>query len=166
MCLRDRCVSVCVCYLCVQKGSKYFKVVSDRLTLVVDLHGTILFGGPLRTQFDDVICWVDCLLDGSCFPVFFSNSSIYFPSHSDDCISSSALQCDPFYFQTWWLCCVLQLLCSMFPLFLPRRRLRNLYSLVGIQHCSCLPLSFQRVCNRVLKILWSYRSICFLITKL
>ena len=40
----------------------------------------------------------------------------------------------------WWMWCVLQLLCSMFALFLPRRRLCNLYSLVGIQHCSCLPL--------------------------
>ena len=36
---------------------------------------------------------------------------------------------------------VLQLfICSMFALFLPHRRLRNLYSLVGIQHFSCLPL--------------------------
>ena len=45
-----------MCYLCVGRGSKDFKVVSDRLTLVVDLYGTILFGGPLWTQFDYVIC--------------------------------------------------------------------------------------------------------------
>ena len=41
-------------YLCVRRGSKYFKVVSDCLTLVADLCGTILVGGPLWTQFDDV----------------------------------------------------------------------------------------------------------------
>ena len=34
---------------------KYFKVISDWLTLVVDLYGTILVGGPLWTQFDDVV---------------------------------------------------------------------------------------------------------------
>ena len=28
----------------------------------------------------------------------------------------------------------------MFTLFLPRKRLHNLYGLVGIQHCSCPPL--------------------------
>ena len=46
---------VCVRYLCVRRGSKYFKVVSDWLTLVADLCGTILVGGPLWTRFDDVV---------------------------------------------------------------------------------------------------------------
>ena len=46
---------VCVWYLCVCRGSKYFKIVSDWLTLVADLYGTILVGGPLWTQFDDVV---------------------------------------------------------------------------------------------------------------
>ena len=79
--------------------SNSVKIVSDWLTLVADLHGTTLAGGLLWTQFDDVIVlvvvffalfsrsigfqifgnsidmilvffWVDCLLDGSCFPVF------------------------------------------------------------------------------------------------
>ena len=49
------CVRVCVWYLCVRRGSKYVKVVSDWLTLVADLYGTILVGGPLWTQFDDVV---------------------------------------------------------------------------------------------------------------
>ena len=31
-------MSVCVWYLCVCRGLKYFKVVSDWLTLVVDLY--------------------------------------------------------------------------------------------------------------------------------
>ena len=44
-----------VWYLCVRRGSKYFKVVSDWLTLVSDLYGTILVGVPLWTQFDDVV---------------------------------------------------------------------------------------------------------------
>ena len=48
-------VCVCVRYLCIRRWSKYFKVVSDWLTLVVDLYGTILVGGPLWTQFDDVV---------------------------------------------------------------------------------------------------------------
>ena len=48
-------VSVCVWYLCVCRGSKYYKVVSDWLILDADLYGTILVGGPLRTQFDDVV---------------------------------------------------------------------------------------------------------------
>ena len=30
-------------------------VVSDWLTLVADLYGTILVGGPLQTQFDDFV---------------------------------------------------------------------------------------------------------------
>ena len=42
-------------YLCISRGSKYFKVVSHWLTLVVDLHVTTLVGGHLRTQFDDVV---------------------------------------------------------------------------------------------------------------
>ena len=41
--------------VCVRRGSKYFKVVSDWLTLVADLNGTILVGGPLWTQFGDVV---------------------------------------------------------------------------------------------------------------
>ena len=48
-------VSLCVWYLCVRRGSKYFKVVSKSLTLVADLYGTILVGGLLLTQFDDVV---------------------------------------------------------------------------------------------------------------
>ena len=35
---------MCVWYLCVRRGSKYFKVVSGWLTLVADLYGTILVG--------------------------------------------------------------------------------------------------------------------------
>ena len=46
---------VCVWFLCVRRGSKYFNVVSDWLTLVVDLYGTILVGRPLWTQFDDAV---------------------------------------------------------------------------------------------------------------
>ena len=42
-------------YLCVCRGSKYVQVVSDWLTLVADLHGTMLFGGHLWTQFNDVV---------------------------------------------------------------------------------------------------------------
>ena len=48
-------ISVCVWYSCVRRGSKYFKVVSDWLTLVANLYGNILVGGPLWTQFDDVV---------------------------------------------------------------------------------------------------------------
>ena len=44
---------ICVWYLCVCRGSKYFKVISD--WLIADLYGTILVGGPLRTQFDHVV---------------------------------------------------------------------------------------------------------------
>ena len=44
-----------VWYLCVRIGSKYFNVVSDWLTLVGDHCGTIRVGGPLWTQFDDVV---------------------------------------------------------------------------------------------------------------
>ena len=46
---------MCVWYLCVCRGSKYFKVVSDWLILDAKLYRTILVGGPLRTQFDDKI---------------------------------------------------------------------------------------------------------------
>ena len=42
---------MCVWYLCVRRGSKYFKVLSDRLIL----DGTMLVGGPLWTKFDDVV---------------------------------------------------------------------------------------------------------------
>ena len=45
-------------YLCVRGGLKYFKVVSDWLTLVADLCGTILVRRPLWTQFDDVVVLV------------------------------------------------------------------------------------------------------------
>ena len=44
-----------VWYLCVRRGSKCIKVVSDWLTLVADRYGTILVGGPLWTQLDDVV---------------------------------------------------------------------------------------------------------------
>ena len=37
------------------RGSKYFKVISDWLTLVADLCGTILVGRCLWAQFDDVV---------------------------------------------------------------------------------------------------------------
>ena len=33
----------------------YFKVISDWLTLVEDLCGAILIGGPLWTHFDDAV---------------------------------------------------------------------------------------------------------------
>ena len=33
----------------------FVKVVSDWLTLIADLYGTILVGGPLLGQFDDVL---------------------------------------------------------------------------------------------------------------
>ena len=46
---------MCIWYLCVHRGLKYCKVVSDWLTLVADLCGTILVGGPLWTQYDDVV---------------------------------------------------------------------------------------------------------------
>ena len=41
-------------YLCVCRGSKYFKVVSDWLISDADLYGTILVGGHLRNH-DDVV---------------------------------------------------------------------------------------------------------------
>ena len=46
---------MCVWYLCIRRGAKYFKVVFDWLTLVADLYETIVVGGPLWTQFDDVV---------------------------------------------------------------------------------------------------------------
>ena len=46
---------MCLWYLCVRRGLKYFKVISDWLTLVADPCGTILVGGPFWTQFDDVV---------------------------------------------------------------------------------------------------------------
>ena len=46
---------MCVWYLCVRRGSKYFKAVSDWLPLVADLCGNILVGGPVWSQFDDVV---------------------------------------------------------------------------------------------------------------
>ena len=46
---------MCVWYLCVCRGLKYFKAVSDWLTLVADLYRTILVGRPLWIQFDDVV---------------------------------------------------------------------------------------------------------------
>ena len=45
-------------YLCVCRGSKYSKVVSDWLILDADLYGTILVGGSFRTKFDDVVVLV------------------------------------------------------------------------------------------------------------
>ena len=42
-------------YLCVCRGWKYFKVVSDWLISDADLYGIILVGRPLRTQCDDVV---------------------------------------------------------------------------------------------------------------
>ena len=42
-------------YLCVSRGSKYFKVVSDWLTFVADLYETILCGRPFWTQSAKVV---------------------------------------------------------------------------------------------------------------
>ena len=44
-------------YLCVCRGSKYSKVVSDWLILDADLYGTVFVGGPLQTQFGDAVVW-------------------------------------------------------------------------------------------------------------
>ena len=41
-------------FMC-SKRTEIFKVVSDWLTLVADLYGTIPVGRPLWTQFDDVV---------------------------------------------------------------------------------------------------------------
>ena len=67
------CVNVCVVYLCVRRGSKYFKVVSDWLILVADLYGTILVGGTLWTHFDDIVVLEDCFL-------CFTFSKYWFPN--------------------------------------------------------------------------------------
>ena len=40
---------------CARRGLKYVKVISDWLTLVADLYGTIPVGGRLRIQFDDAV---------------------------------------------------------------------------------------------------------------
>ena len=45
-------VLVCVWHLCIHRGSKYFKVVSDGSTLAADLYGTILVGRPLWAQLE------------------------------------------------------------------------------------------------------------------
>ena len=44
---------MCVVFKCSHGTEIFFKVVSDWLTLVVDLCRTILAGGPLWTQSDD-----------------------------------------------------------------------------------------------------------------
>ena len=44
-----------VCGIYVFAEHQNIKVVSDRLTLVADLYGTIFVGRPLRTQFNDVV---------------------------------------------------------------------------------------------------------------
>ena len=49
---------VCVWYLCVRRGWKCIRVVSDWLTLVVDLYGTIFVSGPLWTQSDVIVLGV------------------------------------------------------------------------------------------------------------
>ena len=46
---------MCVWYLCVCRGSKYFKVIFVWLILVADLCGAIFVGGPLWTHSDDVV---------------------------------------------------------------------------------------------------------------
>ena len=55
---KARCVSVCVWYLYLCRGSKYFKVISDWLISDADLYGTIFVSEPLRTQCDDVVVLV------------------------------------------------------------------------------------------------------------
>ena len=61
-------------YRCVHRGSKYFKVVSDWLTLVAVLFGTILVGGHLCTQSDDVVVlavvFFALLSHSICFEIF------------------------------------------------------------------------------------------------
>ena len=66
---------------------------------------TLLVGGPLRTQFDDVV--VSEVVFWFAFSFLFSNFSqspvlSYASSQNRDCISSSALQCDSFYLDTCW----------------------------------------------------------------
>ena len=46
---------MCVWYLCVCRGSKYVKVISGWPISDLGLYGTVLDGGPLRTQCDDVV---------------------------------------------------------------------------------------------------------------
>ena len=46
---------MCVWYLFVSRGTKYFEVVSVWLISDSDLYGTIFIGGPLRTHCDDVV---------------------------------------------------------------------------------------------------------------
>ena len=60
--------------MCVHRGSKYFKVVSDWLALVSDLYRTILVGGPLWTQFDDAVIFF-----GSCFPCLCATFALFLP---------------------------------------------------------------------------------------
>ena len=55
--------------MCVRRGSKYFKVVSDWLTLVAELYETILIGGPLWTQFDNVVVLAVAFFALLCFLV-------------------------------------------------------------------------------------------------
>ena len=55
--------------MCVRRGSKYFKVVSDWLTLVAELYETILSGGPLWTQFDNVVVLAVAFFALLCFLV-------------------------------------------------------------------------------------------------
>ena len=41
------CACVCVWYLCVRRGSKYGKVISDQFTFIAELCGIILVGADL-----------------------------------------------------------------------------------------------------------------------
>ena len=53
------CVCVCVCvhgiYVFSEDQKNLIWAVSDWLTLVADLYGTIPVGRPLWTQFDDIV---------------------------------------------------------------------------------------------------------------
>ena len=76
-------VCECVCgNLCVRTGSKYFRVVSDWLTLVADLCGTLLVGGPLWTQFDDVVVLAVAFF---CFAFLYICSVTPFTCRLDGC---------------------------------------------------------------------------------
>ena len=72
---------MCVWYLCVHRGLKYFKVVSDRLTLVSDLYGTILFGRPFWTQLDHIVVlavvFFDLLSHSNGFQIFGNLKDIH-----------------------------------------------------------------------------------------
>ena len=63
---------------------KYFKFVSDWFTLVADLCGTILVGGPLWTQFDDVVVlaavFFSLLSSSICFHIFGNLKDIFWNS--------------------------------------------------------------------------------------